>query len=108
MSAGAGFLVDTRNPERYETLALFPITGMVQVPKSNLIVFSNFTSACAINQNGQVWSTERLASDYVTLLGVREDVILGSGWDASTQRTVPFNIRSENGVVYEGNVEEHL
>ncbi len=100
VAGGSGFLVDTKDPKRYTTLSLFPITGIVQLPGLNALAFSNLTDALAINDKEQMWSTGRLASDYVRLLSAQGDFITATGWDAPSQRTFPFTIRSKDGIVH--------
>lgn len=54
----------------------------------------------AIDENGQMWSTRRLATDNVRLLSAQGDFITATGWDAPSQQMFPFTIRLKDGVAY--------
>ena len=94
---GQGYVVDVEEPTSWEEIPAIPILQVVQVPSKGLVVFATFTDLIAYCGAGIKWETARLASGGVEITEVTGNVIRGSAWDASVERSVGFTVDLDTG-----------
>ena len=97
VSSGMGYVVRADEPQRWLEVPTIPIRQVVQVPEEDLIVLSDFTTACAFGRNGFAWKTGRLAWDRVELKQVDRHRLAGTGWDPTSPVPVEFSIDLATG-----------
>lgn len=97
VSSGSAFFVDVCNPMRYQESRVFPVTSVVSVPESELLVLSSQTKLYAYGKLGLVWESKRLAWDELRITDVVGNTINGSVWDIQTEEYIPFHIDLESG-----------
>lgn len=97
IAGGYAYLVDTRTPERCLHLELRPVTAVLASPENNLILLSGFDRVSALGSNGVLWTTERLSWEGVTLTGIRDCHLHGTGWHMMDDRDIPFAVDLRTG-----------
>jgi hypothetical protein len=97
VAGGYAYLIDTRDPARWEQVDFRPVTAITAIADQNLLVFSSFHSMLAWSAEGKAWQTGRLSWDGVRVTAVRGETIFGLGWDISTDRELPFEINLKTG-----------
>jgi len=89
---GYAYVVDTANPERWMQIEQRPVTEVRSVPELKLLLFAGFTSITALGEAQQLWTTERLSWEGVSITEIRGTILHGLGWDAITDKEVPFEV----------------
>jgi hypothetical protein len=97
VAGGYAYLIDTRDPARWEQVAYRPVTNVTVVPEPALLVFAGFHSLLAWGSSGKVWETGRLSWDGLRIVAVREETLLGTGWDMITDREFEFHVNLKTG-----------
>jgi len=97
IAGGYAYLIDTLNPDRCLHLPLRPVTHLVAAPANGLLFLSGFHTVAAIGANGLRWQTARLSWEGVTISGVHQGRLQGTGWNLHTDQEVPFSIDLETG-----------
>jgi hypothetical protein len=96
VSNGAGYIVDTRNPEKWSEVKSIPITDVRCIEKLRMIVFADYTELVSYDETGIKWRTDRLAYDSLKILQVEDDILKGEFW----------NIRNEANQIFEVNLND--
>ena len=89
---GYAYVVDTANPERWMQIEQRPVTGVRAVPELRLLLFAGFTTITVLGESQRLWTTERLSWEGVTMIEIQGTVLHGFGWDALTDKEVPFEV----------------
>jgi hypothetical protein len=97
VAGGYAYLIDTRDPTRWEQVAYRPVTNVTVVPEHALLVFAGFHSLLAWGNSGKVWETGRLSWDGLRITAVRGETLLGMGWDMTTDREFEFHVNLKTG-----------
>ena len=66
------------------------------------MILGDFTTLIAIDGHGLVWESGRLASDELTSLEIRKDIVEVKGNDASTGGWTKFALSLETGELLTG------
>jgi hypothetical protein len=83
------------DPNSRLELATYPVIHRLR--RDDLVILGDFTTLTAINGYGLVWESGRLASDQLTSLEIRKDVVEGKGNDSSTGGWTQFVLSLETG-----------
>jgi hypothetical protein len=97
VAGGYAYLIDVRDPARWEQVEYRPVTAVTAIAEQNLLVFSSFHSMLAWGVEGKAWQTGRLSWDGVSVTAVSGETLFGLGWDLSTDREVQFEINLKTG-----------
>jgi hypothetical protein len=97
VAGGYAYLIDTRDPTRWEQVVYRPVTAVTVVAEHDLLVFAGFHSLLAWGRAGKVWQTGRLSWDGVRITAIRAETLLGLGWDISTDRELEFEVNLKTG-----------
>jgi hypothetical protein len=99
IAAGAGYIVDTRDPNVWEEVPREPIMDVRPILERSILVFSDITQLTAYGPDGISWTTRRVSWDGITIIRVDPEELVGSAWDAPLQRQVEFRVDLRNGAV---------
>jgi hypothetical protein len=80
VSCGAAYVVRVDNPQKWQELPCFPVTQLVPVPDSGLLIFCDFTKLLALGIDGIKWVTSSLATDGLRIVSVKNSMLRVSGW----------------------------
>jgi hypothetical protein len=106
LAGGYAYLIDTLNPSRSLHVPLQPVTQLYAAPANGLLFLAGFHTVAAIGANGLRWQTQRLTWEGVTISGVKDGRLHGTGWNLPTDTEVPFSIDLESGKHEGGGFEE--
>jgi hypothetical protein len=97
VAGGYAYLVDTREPGRWEQVVYRPVTAINAVAEQQLLLFSSFHSLLAWGPNGKAWQTGRLSWDGIRIAAIAGDTLRGFGWDLKTDQELPFEVDLKTG-----------
>ncbi|MGA3371353.1 MAG: hypothetical protein ABSC48_06275 [Terracidiphilus sp.] len=89
ISRGAAYIVNAEEPNQWELLDIRPVLDLRLIPEYQLLVFADFTRLIAYGNHQIVWKSPRLCWDYLKILNVSREEIIGVGYD-------PTNSESES------------
>jgi hypothetical protein len=96
-AGGYVYLIDTREPERWEQVEYRPVTEIRALAEQDLLLFAGFHSLLAWGRPGKAWQTGRLSWDGVRITAVRGSILCGLGWDMKTDRELEFEVNLQTG-----------
>jgi hypothetical protein len=96
-AGGYVYLIDTRNPARWEQVEYRPVTEIRPIPEHGLLIFSSFHTLLAWGRQGIAWQTGRLSWDGVRITAVHGDTLIGTGWEMSTDTELEFEVNLKTG-----------
>ena len=82
-----------------------PVLKIVPSVSNGLLLFAGHRSILAWGRDGQAWESEKLSDEGVTILGVEDGVLRGSGWNLRTDKETPFALALQSGMRLSGNLE---
>jgi hypothetical protein len=97
VAGGYAYLIDTLNPSRCLHIPIHPVTQLFAAPANGLLFMAGFHTVGAIGANGLRWQTKRVSWEGVTISGVFEGRLHGTGWNMQTDAEVPFTVDIETG-----------
>ena len=97
VAGGYAYLIDTARPERFTMIAYRPVLAIVPVVAEGLLLFVGHRSILAWGRGGQAWESEKLSDEGVTIAGVENGVLRGTGWEMRTDRETTFALDLKNG-----------
>jgi hypothetical protein len=97
VAGGYAYLIDTRDPSRWEQLVYRPVTAVTPIADQELLLFSSFHSLLAWGREGKIWQTGRLSWDGVRITAIRGETLLGLGWEMNTDRELEFEVNLRTG-----------
>jgi hypothetical protein len=97
VSAGYGYVVKANDPTSWVRLQPMPVTDVRLMPEQKVIVFTDFTHMFAYNAEKNVWKSDRLSWDGITVTQVATNHIFGMAWDAMQDKEVEFVIDVRTG-----------
>ena len=74
-----------------------PVLKIFPVVSEKRLLFAGHHSILAWGPDGQAWESEKLSDEGVTILGVDNGVLRGSGWKMRTDMETPFALDVRNG-----------
>jgi hypothetical protein len=97
VAGGYAYLIDTREPARWEQVGYRPVTGILALAEQELLLFAGFHSLLAWGRGGKAWQTRRLSWDGVRITAVRGQTLTGLGWEMRTDRELEFEVNLQTG-----------
>ena len=97
VAGGYAYLIDTRDPARWEQVVYRPVTAVTVVAEQDLLLFSSFHSLLAWGREGKAWQTGRLSWDGIRITSIQGETLLGFGWDMKTDQELSFEIDLKTG-----------
>lgn len=92
VAGGYAYLVSAANPRIWTQIEQRPVVQVRPVPKLKMLLFAGFTSITALGESGQVWTTERLSWEGISITGIQDTTLHGTGWDLMADQEVPFEV----------------
>lgn len=102
LADGNGYLVDVREPSRYDILPVVPVRHVLQVASNPMLILGDFTRLSSISREGLGWTTPRLSWDGLEISSIEDGVLSGLGWDAPRSAKVGFDVELADGTVHGG------
>jgi hypothetical protein len=92
LAGGYAYVIDTQQPTRCLHLPLRPVTAVLPAPDAGLILLAGFHHVLALDATGIRWQSARLSWEGLTSLEVRDNALVGLGWNMQTDRELPFSV----------------
>ena len=92
LAGGYGYIVSTANPDHWMQIEQRPVLQVKAAPELKLLLFVGFTSITGLAQENQLWTTDRLSWEGISISQIEANILHGTGWDAITDKEVPFQV----------------
>lgn len=92
VAGGYAYVVKAADPAQWFRIEQRPVMDLRALPELRLLLFAGFTSISSLGAAGLRWTTERLSWEGVTITEITGDKLRGRGWDAVTDKEVPFEV----------------
>lgn len=89
---GYAYVVKTTDPTSWFRVEQRPVTDLRAVSERELLLFTGFTTITAVATAGLKWTTERLSWEGISITEIAGAKLRGLGWDALTDKQVPFEV----------------
>jgi hypothetical protein len=99
VAGGYVYMIDTTAPERFTMIAYRPVLAIVPVVAEGLLLFVGHHSILAWGREGQAWESEKLSDEGVTIAGVENGVLRGTGWEMRGDRETRFALDLRTGTL---------
>ena len=97
VAGGYAYLINTTAPQRFTMIAYRPVQAIVPVVAEGLLLFAGHHSILAWGRQGQAWESEKLSDEGVTIAGVENGILRGTGWEMRTDKERTFALDLATG-----------
>jgi hypothetical protein len=97
VAGGYAYLIDSTAPERFTMIAYRPVLEIRPLVREGLLLFVGHHSILAWGREGQVWESEKLSDEGLTITGIEGGVLCGMGWQMIADKEVPFVLDLRSG-----------
>ncbi len=97
VAGGYAYLIDTTRPEQFTMIGYRPVLEILPVVAESLLLFVGHRSILGWGREGQEWESEKLSDEGVTIAGVENGVLRGTGWEMRADCEKPFALDLLNG-----------
>jgi len=96
VAGGYAYLIHTASPEEFEMVPYRPVMQVVAAPVEGLLLFAGSRAVLAWDKDGRAWESERLSDEGLTIAGVEDGVVRGTGWEmrSDTDREFALDVRT--------------
>jgi len=98
VAGGYAYIIDTTAPERFTMIPYRPVMQIVPVVAERLLLFAGHRAILAWGHEGQVWESEKLSDEGVTILSAEAGRVRGTGWEMLSDRELPFALDLRTGL----------
>jgi hypothetical protein len=99
VAGGYAYLIDTTSPDRFTMIPYRPVLEIRPVVPMDLLLFVGHHSILAWGRDGKAWESEKLSDEGITIVGVSDGVLRGTGWVLKTDREKPFALDLRSGTL---------
>ena len=97
VAGGYGYLVNAADPNQWQRLEQRPVVDVRVVKEQDLLLFVGFLNISAVGASGLLWTSERLSWEGLSISRIERETLHGVGWDAMTDKDVPFEVDLRTG-----------
>lgn len=97
VASGYGYVVNVSNPSRWMRVEQQPVMEVRALAEQKLLLFAGFHTITAFGRAGLLWTTERLSWDGISISRIDQATLHGQGWDALSDKEVPFEVDLATG-----------
>jgi hypothetical protein len=94
---GYAYVVKATDPASWFRVEQRPVMELRPVVECALLLLTGFTTISAVGRGGLQWTTERLSWEGVSITEISGNNLRGLGWDALTDKQVPFEVHLQTG-----------
>ena len=92
VAGGYAYRVETAAPQQSTLLPLRPVVACLPVQHAASLVLVGFHAVLVLQGDGAAWASPRLSWEGVTVTGVTDGVVHGTGWHMRSDRELPFQL----------------
>jgi len=97
VAGGYAYIVAATDPARWFRVEQRPVIDLRGDLESGLLLFSGFTTITALGREGFRWTTGKLSWEGIEITGISGGKLHGRGWDAMSDKEVPFELDLATG-----------
>ena len=97
VSGGYAYMIDTAGPEQFTMIAYRPVLEVRAAVAEGRLLFVGHRSMLAWGRDGQVWESEKVSDEGVTITAVEGGVLRGIGWEMLTDKETAFTLDLQTG-----------
>ena len=97
VAGGYAYVVKAQDPSTWFSVEQRPVIEVRTATDQQLILFEGFTSISAVGPDGMAWTSERLSWEGLRVTQIRQHLLQGFGWDALTDKEIPFEVDLRTG-----------
>jgi hypothetical protein len=97
VAGGYAYLVNTVEPQRWEMVEYRPVLAVTPILSQKLLLFTGHQSITAYGLDGKVWESSRLSWEGVKIVEIRDDTLIGLGWDLISDKEFEFELNLQSG-----------
>lgn len=97
VAGGYAYIIDTAAPQRFTMIAYRPVLEVRTVVAGALLLFVGHHAILAWGPSGLAWESAKLSDEGVTILGIEDDILRGTGWEMRSDREKPFALDLQTG-----------
>ncbi len=99
VSGGYAYVIDTTDPQRFTMIEYRPVLAVLAAVEAGLLLFVGHRSVLAWGNDGIAWETGKLSDEGVTITGIENGVLRGTGWEMMTDKEKAFAVELGSGLV---------
>jgi hypothetical protein len=99
VSGGYAYFIDTTAPERFTMISYRPVLEIRALIAEGLLLFVGHSKILAWGAKGLAWESDKLSDEGVTISGVENGMLRGTGWRMMTDKETPFALDVQTGSV---------
>ncbi len=99
VSGGYAYLIDTARPERFTMIAYRPVLEVRALEREKLLLFVGHRSMLAWGADGVAWETGKLSDEGLTITGIEDGVLRGTGWEMMSDKEKAFAVDLGTGKI---------
>ncbi len=99
VAGGYAYLIDTGAPENFTMIPYRPALEVRAVVGEGMLLFVGHHSILAWGPGGQVWQSAKLSDEGVTIAGIGDGELRGTGWEMMSDREKPFALDLRTGLL---------
>jgi len=97
VSGGYAYVIDTTAPERFTMIGFRPVMEVRAAVEAGLLLFVGHHGILAWGAGGQVWQTEKLSDEGVTVISIEGGLLHGTGWNMMNDKETSFLLDLRTG-----------
>jgi hypothetical protein len=97
VSGGYAYIIDTTTPTRFTMIPFRPVLEIRPLPEHGLLLFVGHHAILAWGPNGQLWQSEKLSDEGLTIILIDANQLHGQGWSMITDKETPFIVDLKTG-----------
>jgi len=102
VAGGYAYWIDTTTPEHFTMIAYRPVLQVLPVfpqgpSRMECLLFVGHRSILAWDKNGQIWESERLSDEGVTVSAIDEGLLHGTCWQMRSDAETRFTLNLLTG-----------
>jgi hypothetical protein len=97
VAGGYAYLIDTTAPERFMMIPYRPVLEVRPLIEEGLLLFMGNRAILAWGRDGQTWESEKLSDEGVTIAGIEDGVLRGTGWEMRSDKETLFVLDLHTG-----------
>ncbi|HWX54481.1 MAG TPA: hypothetical protein VN176_07800 [Verrucomicrobiae bacterium] len=97
IAGGYGYVVKADDPTQWMRVEQRPVTDVRALPEQKLLLLAGFLTITALGPSGLLWTTGRLSWEGISISRIERQTLYGLGWDAFTDKEVPFEVDLASG-----------
>ena len=102
VAGGYAYIIDTILPERFTMIPYRPVLEVRALPENGLLLLVGNRMILAWGTQGQVWESDKLSDEGVTITRIERSALHGMGWQMTTDREIQFELNLRTGSLVAG------